>query len=78
MGVLKITFLSALALELIATMSTAVVAVEIGIRLLYGKIAFEQAFFVLLLAPEFYQPLRLLGTRFHSAMAGAEAGKRNI
>jgi ATP-binding cassette subfamily C protein CydCD len=76
MGVLQITFLSALALELIATLGTAVVAVEIGIRLLYGKIAFEQAFFVLLLAPEFYQPLRMLGTRFHSAMAGAEAGKR--
>ena len=76
MGVLKITFLSALSLELIATLSTAVIAVEIGIRLLYGKIAFEQAFFVLLLAPEFYQPLRILGTRFHYAMSGVEAGKR--
>ena len=76
MGVLKVTFLSALSLELIATLSTAVVAVEVGLRLLYGKLAFEQAFFVLLLAPEFYQPLRMLGTRFHSAMAGVEAGKR--
>jgi ATP-binding cassette subfamily C protein CydD len=76
MGVLKVTFLSALALELIATLGTAVVAVEIGIRLLYGKMAFEQAFFVLLLAPEFYLPLRLLGTRFHAAMAGVEASKR--
>ncbi|OGO64386.1 MAG: hypothetical protein A2030_00345 [Chloroflexi bacterium RBG_19FT_COMBO_50_10] len=76
MGVLKITFLSALVLELIATLSTAVVAVEIGIRLLYGRMAFEQAFFVLLLAPEFYAPLRLLGTRFHAAMAGVEAAKR--
>jgi len=76
MGVLKITFLSALSLELLATLSTAVIAVEIGIRLLYGKIAFEQAFFVLLLAPEFYLPLRILGTRFHSAMPGVEAGKR--
>jgi ATP-binding cassette subfamily C protein CydCD len=76
MGVLKVTFLSALSLELIATLSTAVVAVEVGIRLLYGNMAFEQAFFVLLLAPEFYQPLRMLGTRFHSAMAGVEAGKR--
>lgn len=76
MGVLRVTFLSALVLELIATLSTAVVAVEIGIRLLYGKLAFEQAFFVLLLAPEFYLPLRLLGTRFHAGMAGVEAAKR--
>jgi ATP-binding cassette, subfamily C, bacterial CydCD len=76
MSVLRVTFLSALALELIATLSTAVVAVEIGIRLLYGRLAFEQAFFVLLLAPEFYLPLRLLGTRFHAGMSGVEAAKR--
>ena len=76
MGVLKVTFLSAMVLELIATLSTAVVAVEIGVRLLYGKVSFEQAFFVLLLAPEFYHPLRLLGTRFHAAMGGIEASKR--
>jgi ATP-binding cassette subfamily C protein CydD len=76
MSVLRVTFLSALALELVATLSTAVVAVEIGLRLLYGKLAFEQAFFVLLLAPEFYLPLRLLGTRFHAGIAGREAGKR--
>ncbi|HEX9091551.1 MAG TPA: ABC transporter transmembrane domain-containing protein, partial [Anaerolineales bacterium] len=76
MSVLKVTFLSAMVLEMIATLSTAVVAVEIGIRLLYGRMAFEQAFFVLLLAPEFYHPLRLLGTRFHAGMAGVEAGKR--
>jgi ATP-binding cassette subfamily C protein CydCD len=75
MSVLKVTFLSALVLELIATLSTAVVAVEIGIRLLYGKMAFEQAFFILLLAPEFYLPLRLLGTRFHAGTAGVEAAK---
>ncbi len=73
MSVLKITFLSALVLELIATLSTAVVAVEIGIRLLNGRLAFEQAFFILLLAPEFYLPLRMLGTRFHAGMAGVEA-----
>jgi len=76
MRVLKVTFLSALVLELITTLSTAVVAVEIGIRLLYGRMAFEQAFFILLLAPEFYLPLRLLGTRFHAGMAGVEAAKR--
>ena len=76
MSVLRVTFLSAMVLEMVATLSTAVVAVEIGIRLLYGRMAFEQAFFVLLLAPEFYHPLRLLGTRFHAGMAGVEAGKR--
>lgn len=75
MSVLRVTFLSALALELIATLSTAVVAVEIGVRLLYGRMAFEQAFFILLLAPEFYLPLRLLGTRFHAGMAGVEAAR---
>ncbi len=76
MGVLKVTFLSALVLELVATLGTAVVAVEIGIRLLYSELAFEQAFFIILLAPEFYLPLRLLGTRFHAGMAGVEAAKR--
>lgn len=76
MSVLRVTFFSALVLELIATLSTAVVAVEIGLRLLYGRLAFEQAFFLLLLAPEFYQPLRLLGTRFHAGMAGVEAARR--
>jgi ATP-binding cassette subfamily C protein CydD len=76
MGVLRVTFLSALVLELVATLSTAVVAVQIGLRLLYGYLSFEQGFFVLLLAPEFYVPLRLLGTRFHAGMAGVAAAQR--
>ena len=76
MRVLRVTFLSALALEMIATLSTAVVAVEIGLRLLYGRLAFEQAFFILLLAPEFYLPLRMLGLRFHAGISGVEAAKR--
>ncbi|MGW8143545.1 MAG: thiol reductant ABC exporter subunit CydD, partial [Anaerolineales bacterium] len=73
MGVLRVTFLSALALEWLAMLSTAVVAVEIGLRLLYGRLDFEQAFFVLLLTPEFYLPLRLLGAKFHAGMAGVAA-----
>ena len=77
MQVLRLTFLSALALELAATLSTAVIAVEIGLRLLYGQIAFQPAFFILMLAPEFYLPLRLLGQRFHAGAAGA-AGARRI
>ncbi len=76
MAVLRVAFLSALVLELAATLSTAVVAVEIGVRLLYAKIAFQQALFVLILAPEFYQPLRMLGARFHAGMAGTAAAKR--
>jgi len=73
MSVLRITFLSALVLELLSTLSIAVVAVEIGLRLLYLKISFPQAFFILLIAPEFYLPLRNLGLRFHAAMNGVEA-----
>ncbi len=76
MSVLRVTFLSALVLEMVATLSTAVVAVEIGLRLLYGRMTFEQAFFILLLAPEFYLPMRQLGARFHAGMSGVAAAKR--
>jgi len=76
MGVLRVTFLSALVLEMVATIGTAIVAVGIGLRLLYGLLGFEQALFVLLLAPEFYLPLRLLGTRFHAGMSGVAASQR--
>ncbi len=76
MQVLRVTFLSGLTLEMLSTLSTAIVAVEIGLRLLYGRLTFEQAFFVLLLAPEFYLPLRSLGARFHAAMAGLAAIER--
>jgi thiol reductant ABC exporter CydD subunit len=76
MGVLRVAFLSALVLEMVATLSTAVVAVQIGLRLLYGHLSFDQAFFVLILAPEFYLPLRLLGTRFHAGMEGVAAARR--
>ncbi len=76
MGVLRVAFLSALALELIGTISTAVVAVEIGVRLLYARITFEQAIFVLILAPEFYLPMRALGMSFHAATSGVAAAGR--
>ena len=76
MGVLRVTFLSALVLEMVATISTAVVAVQIGLRLLYGHLSFQQGFFVLLLAPEFYLPLRTLGARFHAGMQGVAAAQR--
>lgn len=76
MGVLRIAFLSAFALELIATISTAVVAVQVGLRLLYGRLGFEAAFFVLLLAPEVYAPLRRLGSAFHAGTEGGAAAER--
>jgi ATP-binding cassette subfamily C protein CydCD len=76
LGVLRITFLSALALELLATLSTAIIAVEIGFRLLYSKMDFQPALFLLVLAPEFYMPLRALGARFHAGMSGTTAAKR--
>ncbi len=75
LGVLRVAFLSALALELLATISTALVAVGVGLRLLYGHLPFYEAFFVLLLAPEFYQPLRNLGAQFHAAMSATEAAR---
>lgn len=76
LSVLKIAFLSALVLELVATISTALVAVAIGLKLLYFKMEFSQAFFLLLLAPEFYSPLRQLGSHFHAGMAGVAAAER--
>ena len=76
MEVLRITFLSALALELLTTLSTAIIAIEIGFRLLYRRMEFLPAFFILVLAPDFYLPLRLLGLRFHAGMNGVSAAKR--
>jgi ATP-binding cassette, subfamily C, bacterial CydD len=74
--VLRVTFLSALVLELVGALSTAIVAVEIGVRLLNGGMQFEQAFFILVIAPEFYMPLRQLGLRFHAGAAGISAANR--
>ncbi len=75
LNVLKITFLSAFTLELVATIATALVAVQIGLRLLYGHLVFQEAFFILLLAPEFYLPMRNLSMRYHSAMTGMASAK---
>ena len=76
MDVLRLAMASALALEALATLGTAVVAVEVGLRLLYARLAFRDAFFVLVLAPEFYKPLRTLGAAFHAGLAGREAAGR--
>ncbi|MEO3782141.1 thiol reductant ABC exporter subunit CydD [Actinocorallia sp. B10E7] len=72
---LRIAFMSSLALELAATLSVAIVAVSVGLRLVHGGMAFETALFVLILAPEAYLPLRLVGTHFHAAQEGLAAAE---
>ena len=76
MGVLRVSFLSALALELVATLSVALVAVAIGLRLVSGHLTLTAGLTVLLLAPEAYLPLRLVGQHFHSAAEGIGAAER--
>ncbi|MEP7184298.1 MAG: thiol reductant ABC exporter subunit CydD [Rhodanobacter sp.] len=75
MAVLRIAFLSALVLEFFATVSIAVIAVLIGFRLLAGTLAFEPGMFALLLAPEFFAPLRALGTQRHQRMEATAAAE---
>jgi ATP-binding cassette, subfamily C, bacterial CydD len=73
MATLRIAFLSALVLELAATLATAVVAVEVGLRLLAGHLSYQTALLVLLLTPEVYLPLRAAGLHFHASREGAAA-----
>jgi len=76
MTALRYAFLSGLVLELMSTLAIALVAVTLGVRLLDGGIAFDRAFLVLLLAPEFYRPLRELGVQRHPGMEGKAAATR--
>ncbi|AUW93241.1 thiol reductant ABC exporter subunit CydD [Sulfobacillus thermotolerans] len=76
MASLRIAFVSALVLELLASLSMAMVAVAIGLRVIPGRMPFETAFFLLVLVPDFYLPWRMLGTRFHDGLNGMEAAKR--
>ncbi len=75
MRVLKVAFLSSLTLELVGTIGTAIIAVGIGLRLMAGQLTFQHALFVLILTPDFYLPLRQLGTKFHAGMEGVSASK---
>lgn len=68
MRVLRVAFLSALVLEFLATVSIAMVALFIGFALLWGEMPYQRGLFILLLAPEFYLPLRSLGTHYHARM----------
>ncbi|HUW98087.1 MAG TPA: thiol reductant ABC exporter subunit CydD [Acidiferrobacter sp.] len=78
MEVLRIAFLSALVLEFFAMVSIAVVAVLIGFRLLWKEMLFQDGLFVLLLAPEFYSPLRALGALRHARMDALAAADHLI
>ena len=76
MKVLRISFLSSLALEIIATLSVALIAVTIGLRLVNGSITLQTGLFVLVLAPEVYWPIRQVSAQFHAASDGVEAANR--
>ena len=76
MKVLRVSFLSSLVLELLATLSVAMIAVSIGLRLVGGNFSLKAGLVVLILAPEVYLPLRLVGANFHAAAEGlGAAGK---
>lgn len=72
---LRIAFLSSFALELLATISVAIVAVSIGVRLVHGELDLYTGLMVLILAPEAYLPLRQVGTHYHAAAEGLSAAE---
>jgi ATP-binding cassette subfamily C protein CydD len=73
MRVLRISFLSGFVLELAASLSVALVAVSVGVRLIGGQLDLEVGLFVLLLAPEAFLPIRQVGVQFHAAAEGVAA-----
>jgi len=76
MRVLRLAFLSAFALEFFATVAIALVAVLIGFRLMWGQMDYFSGLFILLLAPEFYLPLRAMGVAYHARMEALGAAQR--
>jgi len=76
MKVLKVAFMSGFVLELAASLSIAIVALQVSIRLIEGLMVFEAGLLILLLAPEFYLPFRALGSHHHAGMEGVAAGAR--
>ena len=75
MASLRVAFLSGFVLELTAALATALVAVEVGLRLLAGHMSYQTALLVLLLTPEAYLPLRAVGAQFHASTEGAAAAR---
>lgn len=73
---LRVAFLSTFSLDFFSSLSVAVLAVELGLRLINGQIGFEAALMILILAPEYFLPIRELGNDYHATMDGKEAGSR--
>ncbi|MBS4220199.1 thiol reductant ABC exporter subunit CydD [Bacillus sp. FJAT-49711] len=73
---LRVAFLSTFSLDFFSSLSIAVVAVELGLRLINGGIGLEPALTILILAPEFFHPVRELGNDYHATMDGKEAGEK--
>ncbi|MCL2315999.1 MAG: thiol reductant ABC exporter subunit CydD, partial [Actinomycetia bacterium] len=73
MGTLRLAFLSAGVLEMVATLSVALVAVTIGFRVVDGGLDLNNALFILIIAPEVYLPIRMVGTHFHDSANGSAA-----
>lgn len=76
MATLRIAFLSTLVLELLATLGVALVAVGVGLRLVYGEVTLAAGLTALLLAPDAFWPLRRVGVEFHAAAAGKTAADK--
>jgi ATP-binding cassette, subfamily C, bacterial CydCD len=76
LSTLRVTFLSSLILELVATIAVALVAVAIGLRLMDGHLDLRTALFALVLAPEAFLPLRRLGANYHASAEGMAAAER--
>lgn len=76
MAVLRVSFLSSFALELAASLSVALVALTIGLRLVSGEIDLVPGLFILLLAPEVFLPIRQVGVNYHAAAEGVAAAER--
>lgn len=76
MSSLRVAFLSSMVLELLATLSVALIAVSIGLRLVFGNMELEPGIVALILAPEVYLPLRMVGTQFHAAEDGLAAASK--
>ncbi|MDQ0156235.1 thiol reductant ABC exporter subunit CydD [Robertmurraya andreesenii] len=73
---LRLAFLSTFALDFFSSLSVAVVAVELGLRLIDGKIGLESALMLLILAPEYFLPIRSFGNDYHATMDGKDAGDK--
>ena len=76
MGTLRIAFLSGMVLELLTTLAVALVAVGVGLRLVYGHLDLVTGLAVIVLAPEVFNPLRQVGAQFHASTDGVAAAQR--